>query len=78
MKAKHFEFNIEIDCTKPKECHENIIEKLKPILNYENFSCRITHEKKHVVYMQVYEENEGLSKKPKKMPTEKQIANLLK
>jgi len=83
MKKKHFEFELVINCSKPSDCHEAILAKLKPILAYENFSSRIlSHEKNHVIEIDVYEEdhicNGCICKKPAKMPTEKQIANLLK
>jgi len=77
MKKKHFQFNYKINCSKPSNCHEAILTKLKPILNYENFSCHMTHEKNHVIDIDIYLENEGISKKPAVIPTENQIKNLL-
>jgi len=77
MKTKHFEFNLSMKCTKPTECSESIIEKLKPVLDYENFSSKMTHGPLHNIIIEVYQEDEGLAKKPITTPSKNQLESLL-
>lgn len=78
MKTKHFEFHIPLQCTKESDCHEIILAKLSPLLSYENFSCRILHEKNHLVCIDVYEQTVGLAIRPKKIPTKQQIESCIR
>lgn len=80
LKTKHFEINLSIDCSsiKPSQCSDRIIEKLKPVLAYENFSSKMTHGPLHNIIIEVYQDDEGLAKKPITTPSKNQLVSLIK